>query len=121
MIRRPPRSTLFPYTTLFRSPVASAERHLGDLLAGAEAVVDDAPGEPAGAELGVDLAPGVHLEVRAGPACRLVDREVGGAGERRCDAAQPDAAGTVGPQVEGHELMSRVVKRAHAAVVKITV
>src|SRR3712207_8148084 len=79
MIRRPPRSTLFPYTTLFRSPVASAERHLGDLLAGAEAVVDDAAGEPAGPELGVDLAPGVDLEVRAGPACRLVDREVGGA------------------------------------------
>src|SRR5438034_7120103 len=25
MIRRPPRSTLFPYTTLFRSPHASAE------------------------------------------------------------------------------------------------
>src|SRR2546422_8036204 len=24
MIRRPPRSTLFPYTTLFRSPVAPA-------------------------------------------------------------------------------------------------
>src|SRR2546422_6820609 len=24
MIRRPPRSTLFPYTTLFRSPFASA-------------------------------------------------------------------------------------------------
>src|SRR5256885_13273578 len=24
MIRRPPRSTLFPYTTLFRSPVISA-------------------------------------------------------------------------------------------------
>src|SRR5260221_7917582 len=35
MIRRPPRSTLFPYTTLFRSPVlaATAARvlpHLGD-------------------------------------------------------------------------------------------
>src|SRR2546422_4279397 len=29
MIRRPPRSTLFPYTTLFRSPVEAArERHL---------------------------------------------------------------------------------------------
>src|SRR2546429_2615134 len=30
MIRRPPRSTLFPYTTLFRSPhrpVASVSRH----------------------------------------------------------------------------------------------
>src|SRR5689334_24011555 len=26
MIRRPPRSTLFPYTTLFRSPVASTVR-----------------------------------------------------------------------------------------------
>src|SRR2546426_8740854 len=26
MIRRPPRSTLFPYTTLFRSAVAEAER-----------------------------------------------------------------------------------------------
>src|SRR2546426_5876483 len=25
MIRRPPRSTLFPYTTLFRSPVRAAE------------------------------------------------------------------------------------------------
>src|SRR2546430_5624102 len=25
MIRRPPRSTLFPYTTLFRSPYAEAE------------------------------------------------------------------------------------------------
>src|SRR2546430_10909614 len=25
MIRRPPRSTLFPYTTLFRSPVVEAE------------------------------------------------------------------------------------------------
>src|SRR2546428_9720262 len=26
MIRRPPRSTLFPYTTLFRSPVAGRRR-----------------------------------------------------------------------------------------------
>src|SRR2546425_6984380 len=28
MIRRPPRSTLFPYTTLFRSGVSEPERHL---------------------------------------------------------------------------------------------
>src|SRR5258705_9099861 len=35
MIRRPPRSTLFPYTTLFRSP----EIQEGDLPAGAEQVV----------------------------------------------------------------------------------
>src|SRR2546430_7095090 len=26
MIRRPPRSTLFPYTTLFRSPIGNQER-----------------------------------------------------------------------------------------------
>src|SRR2546427_10901926 len=34
MIRRPPRSTLFPYTTLFRSPVATGETgHDVDLIA----------------------------------------------------------------------------------------
>src|SRR5690349_24190830 len=32
MIRRPPRSTLFPYTTLFRSP--EFERMMGDARAG---------------------------------------------------------------------------------------
>src|SRR5258706_5717050 len=31
MIRRPPRSTLFPYTTLFRSPVARVAHERGDL------------------------------------------------------------------------------------------
>src|SRR2546427_3173581 len=31
MIRRPPRSTLFPYTTLFRSHHQSAELELSDL------------------------------------------------------------------------------------------
>src|SRR3712207_7691772 len=30
MIRRPPRSTLFPYTTLFRSPAAGDPRHARD-------------------------------------------------------------------------------------------
>src|SRR2546430_10202255 len=29
MIRRPPRSTLFPYTTLFRSPAAGRHQDLG--------------------------------------------------------------------------------------------
>ena len=32
MIRRPPRSTLFPYTTLFRSlPMSEIERRVGEL------------------------------------------------------------------------------------------
>src|SRR5437762_8016414 len=30
MIRRPPRSTLFPYTTLFRSAADSPQRQFGD-------------------------------------------------------------------------------------------
>src|SRR2546426_8491502 len=38
MIRRPPRSTLFPYTTLFRSCRARrADRHVAGRLAGGEA------------------------------------------------------------------------------------
>src|ERR1039457_4675706 len=32
MIRRPPRSTLFPYTTLFRSDLSQAPVHLPDVL-----------------------------------------------------------------------------------------
>src|SRR2546427_7322459 len=37
MIRRPPRSTLFPYTTLFRSPAANRHpRHLQDAAAGGD-------------------------------------------------------------------------------------
>src|SRR3712207_7537484 len=37
MIRRPPRSTLFPYTTLFRSPGGAEGRRLGLSGGGAEA------------------------------------------------------------------------------------
>src|SRR3712207_8013731 len=33
MIRRPPRSTLFPYTTLFRSAVGDAQRRLNQISA----------------------------------------------------------------------------------------
>src|SRR3712207_7425141 len=33
MIRRPPRSTLFPYTTLFRSRERRARKHLGHRVA----------------------------------------------------------------------------------------
>src|SRR2546429_1818549 len=32
MIRRPPRSTLFPYTTLFRSCAVESRRHLGQAV-----------------------------------------------------------------------------------------
>src|SRR2546426_7023602 len=36
MIRRPPRSTLFPYTTLFRSPGERAPREVGEPERGVE-------------------------------------------------------------------------------------
>src|SRR6266446_10986081 len=51
MIRRPPRSTLFPYTTLFRSRVGAVllrPLELLDLLRGAA-------GHRRGADVGVDL------------------------------------------------------------------
>src|SRR3712207_7978665 len=60
MIRRPPRSTLFPYTTLFRSPVhlhALVRRHLG---AASERglprrVIEDGGGQTVNARDGVAL------------------------------------------------------------------
>src|SRR3712207_7137432 len=62
MIRRPPRSTLFPYTTLFRSRVG-----------GVAALGVDELGEPADLALGALLAvalqgrgPGVHPLAVAG-------------------------------------------------------
>src|SRR2546422_5884778 len=36
MIRRPPRSTLFPYTTLFRSVADAGEGQVGGVAAGVE-------------------------------------------------------------------------------------
>src|SRR2546427_1629837 len=64
MIRRPPRSTLFPYTTLFRS--------LGELLGGFEG---DRDGLRVADERDVPPRP---LHVR--PADRQGGREAGGAG-----------------------------------------
>src|SRR3712207_7879604 len=46
MIRRPPRSTLFPYTTLFRSPAASASGPwTSETIAGAARTDDARDGE----------------------------------------------------------------------------
>ena len=52
MIRRPPRSTLFPYTTLFRSVAAAKRQVFGvvgiDMIAGPSEilVVADADNDP---------------------------------------------------------------------------
>src|SRR2546422_3473358 len=47
MIRRPPRSTLFPYTTLFRSPVAGDDLVVAALLLGVEEIAADRERRPA--------------------------------------------------------------------------
>src|SRR3712207_8872771 len=46
MIRRPPRSTLFPYTTLFRSPGLPGGRGVGGPQAGRDQLVDGGVAEP---------------------------------------------------------------------------
>src|SRR3989449_10693236 len=73
MIRRPPRSTLFPYTTLFRSHHGGAPEHLVEVRAGQAAVTDRR-------EVGPDTARGPHVvtghEVAAGArALRAVEEE----------------------------------------------
>src|SRR3712207_9015661 len=51
MIRRPPRSTLFPYTTLFRSGVLEPEVGPGDVVV---AVAVDVAGGDARVDAGAD-------------------------------------------------------------------
>src|SRR3712207_7462378 len=59
MIRRPPRSTLFPYTTLFRSTPHGIRRLLGRLRCGALAhLVDQRELEPLDLLLGRPVAQG---------------------------------------------------------------
>src|SRR5260370_5364840 len=98
MIRRPPRSTLFPYTTLFRSrPLGDAVDVLGDLLRGQGAELLPVPPASRLAILGGDgelPGPGVHRRCRGG----LQDREAafqvlarGGAAVVRTLAAGEDA------------------------------
>src|SRR2546422_2374847 len=53
MIRRPPRSTLFPYTTLFRSPgerLADVEQRVGRVVVGGVDAEELAEADPGGRE-----------------------------------------------------------------------
>src|SRR3712207_8166335 len=68
MIRRPPRSTLFPYTTLFRSRLAARDRraHARLLQVGSVVLPEDAGARPGLQEgLAGQLVPG------------RIDREIG--------------------------------------------
>src|SRR3989449_4453244 len=93
MIRRPPRSTLFPYTTLFRSPTRRPLEGAVDLVAAArtlarvglevEAGGDHETEARAPRDLGGDLA-----RLHVGRAVRGRHHEAGPSGPRRDVAAR---------------------------------
>src|SRR3712207_1308431 len=66
MIRRPPRSTLFPYTTLFRSVGISEGAKL----------VTGGTGRPGGLKTGLYVEPTIFSEVRTG--MRIAQEEIFG-------------------------------------------
>src|SRR2546422_10756688 len=70
MIRRPPRSTLFPYTTLFRSTVGVAVVEVLDLLDGVH--LDVLERAALGAEDGAHLERRVGRHLEGEPARQLV-------------------------------------------------
>src|SRR3712207_8937487 len=75
MIRRPPRSTLFPYTTLFRS--GERREALGDALPGPREVADPERGRPEDPHQhrGVEARPRVVLRERVDLARQLRSEE----------------------------------------------
>src|SRR3712207_9321100 len=87
MIRRPPRSTLFPYTTLFRSPVlraAEVVRPLSRRGVGDAAREGRRPGGPAAVRVvpalvvagtAVEVAPGECAVAAAGASVPCQDRK----------------------------------------------
>src|SRR6266540_489124 len=104
MIRRPPRSTLFPYTTLFRSRQHAAECAFEPGLIGRAPLLERAQGERLGA---------FHED-------RLVERGEGL--ERRVRTAPPDAGEIAVGRVEvlqdrvGHRAVAEDVEPAAVAL-----
>src|SRR5687768_17841792 len=68
MIRRPPRSTLFPYTTLFRSEVDLHEDYVGERIAAVELEMRVVPPREAvmtavrAASVGIEAPLHIHLD-----------------------------------------------------------
>src|SRR2546430_12099796 len=94
MIRRPPRSTLFPYTTLFRSAVTT--QPAGQLVV-VNGPVRDAIGLNGG--MGA-LGPGFRANLTIGRALRLLVALTGGAMPGGLDRATLGQMGKVGRSEE---------------------
>src|SRR3712207_9392877 len=73
MIRRPPRSTLFPYTTLFRSPVQLHSSHTSSVITAGRSWTRLAMLRSIGKRPGKHAATG-----RIAPPARLVHRDRSG-------------------------------------------
>src|SRR5258708_8845373 len=82
MIRRPPRSTLFPYTTLFRSPLGLAVGNALEIIEAIETLKGNGPADLEG--LSVELA--ARMLVLSG-----VTPDVAAAGVRVRDALRSGA------------------------------
>src|SRR2546426_1419615 len=72
MIRRPPRSTLFPYTTLFRSPAATLD--CGNSGTTARLVLGALAGRPFAARLSGDASRSEEHTSELQSPCNLVCR-----------------------------------------------
>src|SRR5687768_17996516 len=95
MTRRPPRSTLFPYTTLFRSAIAPERR-----------ILESAPGRRSN--------PPVHAFVAArGRRGRLRHRARGGLARDRAQALGATAAPGGRCRVRSEEHTSELQSRLH--------
>src|SRR3712207_1630760 len=111
MIRRPPRSTLFPYTTLFRSgPDEGAWVGVGGLDVAADRRFE-------GVDRGEDAAPELAQGEQGEPA--LDEVEPGGRGRREVQVVAgalgqpvPDDARLVGAQVVEHQVHLEVGRDA---------
>src|SRR5688572_27490071 len=104
MLRRPPRSTLFPYTTLFRSVVRDLHVLGREVLHGRDGV----GGEPATGAQELehhDLA----LPVHAGDADAVVADRADGAGRVRAVAAHVVDVGVVVVEVPAVDVVGKAV------------
>src|SRR2546429_4509240 len=95
MIRRPPRSTLFPYTTLFRSRDRDPGAHRIELCLLQGQVVDRAPtvreADPGRGEIEGEVVVEPVAGIRERPLIEIEDREQSGGGRAggRAEVAPP--------------------------------
>src|SRR3989454_3546302 len=103
MIRRPPRSTLFPYTTLFRS---GESRPRGPRDNDTRVLRRAARGSPPAP--GALSGPAGGAPARAPPGAGDVRLHLARGREVRCRALRPDA----GPRARGGDVLHDVLPRA---------